>query len=398
MRAKLLKTGAIDLFRKASQLHHSTLLAGPDERVVCIGISRVFTIEEGLSCFDPVRADCKSHRLLVDDLQKQHIFAAAIPFDPWSQFDIIVPEVAILFSQDGQIAITSSGYSKSEVRGMLDKILEVPLTPIEACKSAPTAIYAGPSPEFRSRVNRALEVISTKELAKVVLSKFLNLTMSELPTAEELLGHLAVNRPNAYLFSIGGYVGASPELVLQSKGRQLFSRPLAGTAAAADRKALIVSHKDNQEHRIVVRQIIHRLSLAGILADSQRHPNVSSFGEIVHLGSWITGRQSSPKTLSSIELAARIFPTAAINGEPYLEALQYILSSEVERGLYGGLVGYQKHNGDGSWVLNIRSTRLTPDQLEIRAGVGIIHGSDPIQEDEEATAKINSIISSILAM
>ena len=393
---ELLQLGNVNLFRRASQLKPTIYIKGYKETVIGIGQSKVYEVEKGLRVFDPAQAE-EFDAVLKKQLEREHFFAAAIPFDPHSPFEIVIPELAVIISDQGQVSISCRSFSEPAALAILEAIIALRSEPITSTTLSLAQTELETSSQFMSRVSDALKIISSGEMNKIVLSKAMRLIGEKLPDAGEVLARFTQDRPETYLFSIADFVGASPELVVHKASNRFLSRPLAGTAASSDVGTLMTSHKDNEEHSIVLHQILNRLAEIRVSASAQLHPTIASYREIVHLGSWITGSQNSTPPFTGLELAARISPTAAINGDPFDSALDYILSFEpLARGFYGGLVGYQKQTGDGSWILNIRSVHLASDRMTVQAGVGVVDRSTPEGENSEATAKINSILSSLI--
>ncbi len=387
--------GPLSLFKRASKFSRSAYVTGAQERVVAVGKNSSFRVEKGLLSFDPHQ---KEHYdpSLTERLSHEHFLTAAIPFNPSIAFEVVIPIAAVVFPAEGPIQISCPQGRERVASALLHEILQGRLVEPQLSSWTLDAEETESSLEFRSRVVDAVEAIKTSSLKKVVLSKAAFLSGPHLPRADQLLEQLAHDRPDTYLFSTDNYVGASPELVVNRQNTTIASYPLAGTARAQDEALLLLSDKDNEEHQIVVKQIMNRLEELGINARSQAHPALVRYKELVHLSSWISGTQSSPQPFTSIEVAAHLAPTAAINGEPFDDAIKYILCSEpLDRGLYGGLVGYQKENGDGSWILNIRSVQITSGNLVLRAGAGVVEKSDPIKEDMEASAKMSSVASSL---
>ncbi len=388
--------GALSFFKKASAIRRCSFIRGTRETVVTAGEHKMYLVGAGLAALDPLQQESYSPTL-TNELSREHLFTAIIPFSPSAQFTVVVPTVAVLFADDGSVDITCPDDCESEASALLLEILKADSA---VCPDEPLSLEVGGTespPEFQSRVASAIEKIASSDLKKVVLSKAMRLKSPKSPNSARIFDRLVHDRPYTYLFSMNNYIGASPELVVSRDSSVITSYPLAGTASSGDEARLLLSEKDDREHSIVVKQIMARLTELGIATDLPPKPTITSYGEIVHLGSRISGKVDRAKPFASIEVAAHISPTAAINGEPYDSALKYIASFEPsDRGFYGGLVGYQKCGGDGAWVLNIRSIELVDDGLLLRAGVGIVDKSDPVQEDLEATSKINAIASSLL--
>jgi isochorismate synthase len=363
--------------------------------VVAVGENSSIRIEKGLFSLDP-HQEQHYNLSLVERLSHEHFLTAAIPFNPSIAFDVVIPLAAVVFPAEGPIHISFPQGKERAASTLLHEIIRGRLVEPQLSSGTLDVKETESSIEFRSRVVDAIEAIKTSSLEKVVLSKTACLSGADLPGADQILEQLARDRPDTYLFSTEKYVGASPELVVSRQNAMIASHPLAGTAHAQDQALLLNSVKDKEEHQIVVKQIINRLEELGIDASYQAQPTLVRYNELVHLSSWISGAQGSPQPFTSIEVAAHLAPTAAINGEPFDDAINYILCSEpLDRGLYGGLVGFQKQNGDGSWILNIRSVQIASGNLVLRAGAGVVEKSDPIKEDMEASAKISSVAYSI---
>ncbi|MDA8080576.1 MAG: chorismate-binding protein [Actinomycetota bacterium] len=396
LNGRVSQLGALSFFKKASGKRKCSFIRGLKETVVTAGEYKTYLVSPGLAALDPLQRESYSPTL-TNELSREHLFTAIIPFSPSAAFTVVVPTVAVLFADDKSVNITCPDDCESEAAALILEILEADSA---ICQNEPLSLRVDrteSAAEFRSRVAGAIEKIASSNLKKVVLSKAMRLTGPKSLNSAMIFDRLAHDRPYTYLFSMNNYIGASPELVISRDSSVITSYPLAGTAASGDEARLLLSEKDDREHSIVVSQIITRLTELGIPTDLPPKPTITSYGEIVHLGSRISGRNNGAKPFSSIEVAAHLSPTAAINGEPYDSALKYITSFEPsDRGFYGGLVGYQKYRGDGTWILNIRSIELIDDGLMLRAGVGIVERSDPIQEDLEATSKINAIASSLL--
>jgi isochorismate synthase EntC len=70
----------------------------------------------------------------------------------------------------------------------------------------------------------------------------------------------------------------------------------------------------------------------------------------------------------------------------------------MERGFYGGAVGWMNGNGDGIFAVTIRCAELSDDRRTARlfAGGGIVAESDPYSELAETQAKFQAMMSAII--
>jgi isochorismate synthase len=285
---------------------------------------------------------------------------------------------------------------------------------------------------FLEGVRRALEAIAAGRLVKVVLSRSLALDPQLLGPPSALLTVRSARHPGPYGFvrALGTpddrtgerlVVGASPELLVERRGRVARSSPLAGTVAlrgdpSADERALrrlLASTKERWEHDVVVSWV--RTALEEICDGriSTSEPRVLRLRGVAHLATSIEADlRARPRRLSEpppeedpaldlpgvVELAARLHPTPAVAGIPLGEALALIASVEAApRGRYAGVTGWADCSGDGELAIALRCGVLAEDRLELRAGAGIVAGSDPELELEETAAKLAATLDSIVA-
>ncbi len=86
-------------------------------------------------------------------------------------------------------------------------------------------------------------------------------------------------------------------------------------------------------------------------------------------------------------------PTPAIAGEPCEAALQWIADHEnLDRGWYGGPVGFVDTAGGGEFYAALRSSLVAGDQARLFAGAGIVHGSEPERELRETRLKLRTML------
>jgi isochorismate synthase len=275
----------------------------------------------------------------------------------------------------------------------------------------PTRVHVTPrssDDSFRSMVAEALAVIERGTLSKVVLARQVDVTMDRAVAVPELLRRWHDLEPNCAVFSVptpeGRFLGASPELLVERAGRQLRSRPLAGTAGRSDlgpavAGGLLASVKDGNEHRLVVEAIERTLAPLTHELDVPDRPSLVHLHTITHLGTTITGTldtRDDGSVPSSLELVAALHPTPAVGGVPSDAALELIDRLEPQsRGHYAGPVGYVDAGGDGVWMVGIRSMTVREDSAVLAAGVGIVERSDPQRELEETDLKLTAVFDAL---
>jgi isochorismate synthase EntC len=189
-------------------------------------------------------------------------------------------------------------------------------------------------------------------------------------------------------------IGASPELLVEVNHRTVRSHPLAGTAPrtgdpetdAALATALMHSTKDQIEHRVVIDMVRDTLLPYCSFLDWEADPSIVTVANVQHLGTSIEGALTEPP-VDVMTLVKALTPTPALGGHPMME-----------RGFYGGAVGWCDANGQGTFAVTIRCAELTDDRRIARlfAGGGIVAESDPYSELAETQAKFQAMLSAIV--
>ncbi|PPK97648.1 isochorismate synthase [Kineococcus xinjiangensis] len=267
-----------------------------------------------------------------------------------------------------------------------------------------------PSPEeHRQAVADAVRRIAAGDLAKVVLARSVDVRLRNAPAVADVVERLAAANPTARVLAVplpapaGTWlVGATPELLVRRRGREVVSVPLAGSqprssdpAVDATRAARLVgSDKDRREHDFVVEAIVEALRplCTEVRAPA---PELLATPAVWHLATTITGRLRDPATTSA-DLVAALHPTPAVAGTPRDAAVALIAELEgFDRGCYAGAIGWQDGAGDGEWSVGVRCAELAGNRLRLFAGGGIVAGSDPEAELAETSAKLRTVLDAL---
>jgi menaquinone-specific isochorismate synthase len=211
---------------------------------------------------------------------------------------------------------------------------------------------------------------------------------------------------SSYQFSIDGFVGASPELLVSIINGEVSSHPLAGTAPRTGdpttdtqlATSLLSSSKNQTEHRIVIDAVHDTLLPWCSYLDWEPEASIVAVANVQHLGTHMSGKLSEP-FLHVLDAVYALSPTPALGGFPRDKALQLI--SEVEgmsRGRYGGAVGWFDARGNGVWAVAIRCAEYSNNNMTARlfAGGGIVADSDPLSELAETQAKLQAMLAAII--
>lgn len=325
----------------------------------------------------------------------------ALPFGAEIPAELIVPARAVS-SPGAEDRPPGAGPAASVNAGAVPPRRRSSLPP-----ATPIPWRAAPSPEqFAGILGEAIGRIGAGELEKVVLTRALAGPNPGVD-ARALLAALRAADPGAHLFAAAAgpgrvFMGATPETLIRRTGRAVLSVPHAGTAPrfadpARDREAaadLLRSAKERHEHAVVVEAVADRLApFCGELRVDPE-PHLTATSAVWHLASRVRGRlRGSP---GALDLAAALHPTPAVCGTPTAAALDLISELEpASRGLYAGLVGWMDARGDGEWAVSIRCALLSPTELLLHAGVGIVAESDPEAEVAETESKFRTLLDAL---
>ena len=151
--------------------------------------------------------------------------------------------------------------------------------------------------------------------------------------------------------------------------------------------------KENAEHIMLVdlaRNDLGRVARAGtVRVDPYR--SIERYSHVMHMVSGVHGELAAAR--DAFDLFAAAFPAGTLVGAPKVRAMQIIDELEpVNRGLYGGTVGYFGARGDMDQAITIRTLVFRGDEYSYQAGAGIVADSVPATEHEEVLAKSHALV------
>lgn len=256
-------------------------------------------------------------------------------------------------------------------------------------------------------VAQAVGRIRGGELDKIVLARDVVATAERPIDTRFLLTHLVSAYQGCWTFSVGGLVGATPELLVRAERGLATSRVLAGTIQrtgddetdTARAGLLAKSSKDLEEHEYAVISVAEALAPHCTSLNVPESPFVLHLPNVLHLASDVTGVIDPHRHETSLSLAAALHPTAAVCGTPTVRAAHMIADIELmDRGRYAGPVGWMGGDGDGEWGIALRSGHLDPTDarvMRVFAGCGIVAASVPADELVETDAKLAPMVSAL---
>ena len=322
-----------------------------------------------------------------------------VPFTPGAPASLVIPAVTVGKDADGRRWVTvidESPLADELVTGerptpRAQEFTVRPLTPVDRYLAAVTA---------------ARDAVRAGSLTKAVIARQVEVSSPEPIDVHAVLLRLKATFGRSHRYSIDGFIGASPELLVEVKGHTVRSHPLAGTTPRTgdpdtDRRAadeLLASEKNQIEHRVVIDMIHDTLLPWCSYLDWEPEPSIVTVANVQHLGTAMEGQLSEPRP-DVLELVRALSPTPALGGFPRDEALALIAAVEgFDRGRYGGAVGWVDSAGDGTWAVAIRCAELSTDRRSARlvAGGGIVADSEPLAELAETQAKLQAMLSAIV--
>lgn len=321
----------------------------------------------------------------------------AFSFDERSAFEsvLIVPRV-IVGRRDGVSWITRVSLPGEDV---VDPVLPEPTTLGAEFRLSLLPGEVGPA-RFEQMVADAVERIRAGALRKVVLARDLVGHLPEGGDLRRVLADLALGYPDTWTFAIDGHIGSSPETLVRVGAGRVSARVLAGSIARgadadADHAAalrLASSTKDLDEHRYAVQSVLDALGSHARGISASEIPFALKLPNLWHLATNIEGTLSDGS--SALDLAAALHPTAAVAGTPTAAAQGLIRELEpLDRGRYGGPVGWVDADGDGKWAVSLRSAEVAADGgIRAYAGGGILAASDPEVELAETKLKFRPVV------
>jgi menaquinone-specific isochorismate synthase len=260
---------------------------------------------------------------------------------------------------------------------------------------------------FTSAVEKTLHAIENQRFSKLVLANALDITFPQPIHLVDSLRNLRQQYPNCYVFSTSNgqghnFIGASPERLACIRDRQLVTDALAGSIPRGKTpeedvhlaKQLLNSEKERREHQAVINFILHRLRQLGL------NPICSpltlfQLSNIQHL--WTPIHATLSPALHLLEVVASLHPTPAVAGAPPPIACEEIRRYETfDRSLYAAPLGWVDSEGNGEFIVGIRSALLQGNQARLYAGAGIVAGSDPERELAEIQLKFQALLKALV--
>lgn len=339
-----------------------------------------------------------------------------IPDNTWSLFtpaQFVLPHFQ---------AVQLNGRRYLSINALIDEDEPLEIN-IEALRDALTSLLTGTTPQktrpikrtelrypmlresWSTLIDRTTEAIHNGHMKKVVLSRVCEVGSDEPFDGVATLDYLNTTYNDSYRFLFEPYpqhafLGATPEVLIQKEGEQVTTMALAGSIARGSNPGedialadeLLHSLKNRHEHQLVVQAIVN--SLDGIVEDLSvaDEPVVLALRNIQHLLTPIGGRVDDHQ-VSLLDLVRRLHPTPAMGGVPTADAMAFLRRNEpVPRGWYAAPIGWLDAQGNGLFVVAIRSAVIQHNRAWLYAGAGIVGDSQPEHEWAETALKFRPML------
>lgn len=211
--------------------------------------------------------------------------------------------------------------------------------------------------------------------------------------------------PYLFYFDYGNFklFGSSPEAQLQVHKGKAHIFPIAGTfrrsgndqedAEIASR--LAADEKENAEHVMLVDLARNDMSRNAENVTVEVFKEIQYYSHVIHLVSKVTGKIR--KDSSVVRIVADTFPAGTLSGAPKHMAMTLINKYEnVNRGFYGGAIGYLGFDGAFNHAIMIRTFLSYDNKLIYQAGAGIVSKSDSQSELQEVNNKLSALRQAVL--
>jgi anthranilate synthase component 1 len=196
-------------------------------------------------------------------------------------------------------------------------------------------------------------------------------------------------------------LSSSPERLVQTRGRSVQTRPIAGTRPRGagpeqDRalsRELLGNLKERAEHVMLIdleRNDLGRVCRPGSVQVDELMV-IETYAHVHHIVSNVRGELAAGA--GPVQALKAVFPGGTITGCPKVRCMEIIAELEGEgRGFYTGSMGYLGRNGDMDLNILIRSMLVNGTRFRFRTGAGIVADSEPENEVRETADKARGML------
>ena len=195
-------------------------------------------------------------------------------------------------------------------------------------------------------------------------------------------------------------VSCSPETLIDKKGNNIITKPIAGTLKKSKKikklnalKFFRNNDKETKEHNMIVdmeRSDLSRICKTGSVK-ILKQKYVEEYKHLFHYVTTIQGKLKNKINIKSI--IKSMMPGGSVIGCPKIRTLELLNKQETEdRNIFTGSFGYIKFNQDMRFNIIIRSILNFKNTSEISAASGVVLDSSPKKEFSENFIKAKSLL------
>lgn len=331
-----------------------------------------------------------------------------------------VSELVVIDHREGSVVLLTNVLNDADAEDAETqwRAAQTRLDALQAALSAPSSSPLGalnrlaqPTPQrlsssetFMASVEQAKRYIVDGDIFQVVPSqRFDHPCEAEALDVYRVLRHL---NPSPYLYLLEfedhtgapfAVVGSSPEaLVTVHENGQVLTHPIAGSRPRGatveedqqHERELLADEKERAEHLMLVdlarNDLLRVCEPASV--EVTEFMRVERFSHIMHLSSSVEGVLRAG--MNPVDALRATFPAGTLSGAPKPRALEIIDELEpVQRGVYGGVVGYFGLGGAADLAIAIRTATIKDGVAMVQAGAGVVADSVPEREDAECISK-----------
>jgi len=260
--------------------------------------------------------------------------------------------------------------------------------------------------KFINMVKKAKRYIKLGDIFQVVLSQRFEARLTKRPI--EIYKKLRVTNPSPFMFFFNfsdfQIIGASPEILVRLRDKNITVRPIAGTRprgknSKEDRfyeKDLLNDKKELSEHLMLLdlgRNDAGKVSKINSVKVTESFI-IEKYSHVMHIVSNVVGKYNDK--FSKLKSLLAGFPAGTVSGAPKIRAMEIIDELEsTKRKVYAGGIGYFSANGEFDTCIALRTAVVKKNKFYVQAGAGIVADSKPIKEYEETVNKAKALINAL---
>lgn len=318
--------------------------------------------------------------------------AESTDFNTFSRSHFVIPKIQIIIEEGASwIIFTDDALDRERICSELMSLPSVDIQHNALIHSEDLELET-----FKTNATEAIQKMQQGAFDKVVLSRKRQLTMTSPIEVEALIDVASRNHELSYTMVMESghktFISKTPEQLVAVMDGVIYTNAIAGTMpkTVSDAKALLQSDVKNlHEHHIVVQSIEQDLAPFSQNIIMKDDPEILENQFLYHLYTPIKAKLNNGSTL---RVTRALHPTPALGGYPKSEAMAFLESSGEHRGLYGAPVGFVDAQGDGEFIVAIRSMVIEENRAILFAGCGIVEDSEVESEVYETEIKFKPML------